>query len=953
MCPLLALLAMPSTALFGAPPGGAREWRLATADTVLVLAENEAGLAMASLRAADDGHEWLGSPLPEDVPTSVRVDGVESGLSWRYEGARLEDDTLVASYRSAEPALRFRVTWHAPGRRGPIERSAELINDSGREIEVLSIPSLRLGVLHAPEATDLWWIRRGGSNASTQGGTVTEPISEGLDRELVSSPTDGASPVPWAALQEGSARGLHVGWEFSGVGHVRVTCGSHDPRAVRVEVGLREDFATRLPAGETLAIPTAFVGCYTGTIDDGAYALHRFVLECLRPPAPRDYPDPTLAYNLYLDAGGNAAREADVLRCLEICANLGFETFVPDAMWFPHVGDWRWDPARFPRGLAPIAERVRARGLDLGLWLAWTNGGLSEAPNAANVRRTPTWFSGAYPADWQPGPFYGGNLCLADPEAEAWTTAETERVVRDFGLSYLKHDIGPIVTECIQTTHRHAGASDVGYWATLGYYRVMDGLLRAHPGLVLENCSGGGHIKDFGVMRRSHYTVTTDTLSNLPDRQSIWDSTFALPPLVLQAYTYNDAYPVEGDNPGPFLWRSAMMSAWQIDPTDATKWSEEERAEASREVAIYKRWIRPILADCVVRHVLPRPDGIRWDGLFLWSPPLGRGTLSVFRPASETAEETVRLEGLDPDGEYWVWAEDGSIEARKASGRELCAEGLTVRLPSRYSCDLIYVEEATGATPPWPAAPSAFALAPAEAIGGPFAVSASLAWGASEGATSYRLVVSERADLSEPLVDRSVLLPRFACEGLEPERGYRWSVLALGPGGRTRCEAEGRFVTPALEPTPGVRFVSTLEWLSATAGADNAVLRDRNYYGHIPSIGGRSYPRSLWTHAFPDETPADVVVDLAPLGAVEFRTEVGLDDESRGGSVQFEVLLDGEVVADGPVLRQGESRRFAVRLRGAKTLTLRVRNGGDGYACDHAVWGFARLLDAGAQDPVE
>ena len=47
--------------------------------------------------------------------------------------------------------------------------------------------------------------------------------------------------------------------------------------------------------------------------------------------------------------------------------------------------------------------------------------------------------------------------------------------------------------------------------------------------LALEGCSGGGHIKDFGYIRRVHYIVATDTLSSLPDRQSLYDSTFALP----------------------------------------------------------------------------------------------------------------------------------------------------------------------------------------------------------------------------------------------------------------------------------------------------------------------------------------------------------------------------------------------------------------------------------------
>jgi len=144
-------------------------------------------------------------------------------------------------------------------------------------------------------------------------------------------------------------------------------------------------------------------------------------------------------------------------------------------------------------------------------------------------------------------------------------------------------------------------------------------LRRAFPHLLLENCSGGGHIKDYGAMARTHYVVTTDTLSNLPDRQSLYDSTFALPPLVLQAYTYEREYKVPGDDPGPFLWRSAMMGAWQIDPTDIRRWTDEERESARRAAGTYKEWIRPLLRDVKVHHILPRPDGVHWDGLFFWT----------------------------------------------------------------------------------------------------------------------------------------------------------------------------------------------------------------------------------------------------------------------------------------------------------------------------------------------
>ncbi len=215
----------------------------------------------------------------------------------------------------------------------------------------------------------------------------------------------------------------------------------------------------------------------------------------------------------------------------------------------------------------------------------------------------------------------------------------------------------------------------MSYWSTMGYYQVQEKLSQKFPDLALEGCSGGGHIKDFGYIRHVHYIVTTDTLSSLPDRQSLYDSTFALPPAVLQAYTYENQYNQDADRPLPYLWRSAMMGAWQIDPTKSVDWTPAERAEVKQATAIYKSWIRPILRDVEVHHILPRPDGFHWDGMFYWSPGLKRGTLYIFRPNNDQAEQWVRLRGLQPATRYRVRSQDGSVTEETRSGAELMKTG--------------------------------------------------------------------------------------------------------------------------------------------------------------------------------------------------------------------------------------------------------------------------------------
>jgi tRNA A37 N6-isopentenylltransferase MiaA len=135
------------------------------------------------------------------------------------------------------------------------------------------------------------------------------------------------------------------------------------------------------------------------------------------------------------------------------------------------------------------------------------------------------------------------------------------------------------------------------------------------------------------------------------------------------------------------------MSQWQIDPTHSATWTPEQRAKVRRATEIYKSWIRPILQDVQVHHILPRPDGYHWDGMFYWSPSMKRGTLYIFRPNNDEKTKHISLAGLAPNAKYKVRTEDGSTLQTTYSGTELMSTGLNIVLPGKYTSDLVYLEE--------------------------------------------------------------------------------------------------------------------------------------------------------------------------------------------------------------------------------------------------------------------
>jgi hypothetical protein len=352
-------------------------------------------------------------------------------------------------------------------------------------------------------------------------------------------------------------------------------------------------------------------------------------------------------------------------------------------------------------------------------------------------------------------------------------------------------------------------------------------------------------------------------------------------------------------------------------------------------------------------HVLPRPDDKRWDGIEYFDPVSRQGAMYIFRPDNPENRQVVKLKGLNPKAKYWLWGEDSSVALQQASGDELMQQGLVVTLPQTFSSDIIFLREASLGKPEGLLPPDEFKLISAKPASEPFAITAELAWEPSKNARSYCVSVSDTADFAGSVASGTSATPSIMLSHLPPTRTLYWKVEAVSPAGtRSNAGGPGTFVTPESH-FKGVTFASDLPWTKATAGAETAVHRDTTFTGRPLAINAKRYPKGLWTHAFNDSTPADIEFDISGKNYSTFKATVGLDDQGERGSVQFEVLVEGVKKAESPVILPKKTHEIVVDVRQVKRVTLRVLNSGDGYTCDHAVWGFARFIEAGVDDSLE
>jgi len=176
------------------------------------------------------------------------------------------------------------------------------------------------------------------------------------------------------------------------------------------------------------------------------------------------------------------------------------------------------------------------------------------------------------------------------------------------------------------------------------------------------------------------------------------------------------------------------------------------------------------------------------------------------------------------------------------------------------------------------------------------------------------------------------------------ENGFAFALLAsdgwegvYGNGALTSRRRTGfvMFLAGPRNETFDEVYLDTLDLTSMTCGAGRSPAKNHTVEKGGPLVvAGTNYVRGVGVHA-----PSEFTYLLGGAGA-RFTAVVGADDDTKGGgaSVNFQVLADGRIVYDSGTLRQGESKTVDVSLAGCDMVTLRVTDGGDGQAWDHADW---------------
>jgi alpha-galactosidase len=363
-----------------------------------------------------------------------------------------------------------------------------------------------------------------------------------------------------------------------------------------------------------------------------------------------------------------------LIQLAELAADLGVERYVLDDGWFTgrrddtsSLGDWSVDDELFPDGLTPLVKAVRELGMEFGLWFE---------PEMVNIdsdlaRAHPDWIMGTHAG---PGPPSRNQhvLDLANPQAWNHIIGLISDLVDEYDIAYIKWDHNRPVVGAGHGPDRTPGVRG----QTLATYRMMEELVRRHPSLEIESCSGGGGRLDLGIMEYASRAWLSDCIdAHERHRMVLW--TGALLPLELMG-THIGAEHDHTTGRTHTLDFRAGTAAWghMGIEWDLTTLDQAQREQLAEWIHFYKRF-RGLLHSGRVVHADSLNSALQLEGVVSTDGQQGLFRLSALDLPDRLPAGRVPLPGLDPDTTYQVTAVSPAASAFKLSPPFWFPDGVT------------------------------------------------------------------------------------------------------------------------------------------------------------------------------------------------------------------------------------------------------------------------------------
>lgn len=380
-----------------------------------------------------------------------------------------------------------------------ITRSTKLINTSGKDVELKRLMSMQLDF----DASDFVmttftgeWVRE------MKRSRVQVSTGKFVNSTYAGASSSRANPFFMLGKEHtsedaGECYGFNLIYsgnhyecvEVSGYGKTRVITGVNP-----------QSFSWKMEPGGTFEAPEAVMTYSHEGYNGMSQHMHAFVREHIVRGEWKYKARPVLLNSW--EAAYFKINEHKLLSLARAGKELGIELFVMDDGWFgtrnddtQALGDWEVNTKKLPGGVKRLAEKVRALGMDFGIWVE---------PEMVNVnsnlyRNHPEWALGI------PGkPHAEGRnqriLDLTNPQVQDYVIEAMTNIFSSAEISYVKWDMNRIFSDVYSQTLAVHMQGEVFHRYIIGLYRVMKTLTERFPHILFEGCASGGNRFDLGIL---------------------------------------------------------------------------------------------------------------------------------------------------------------------------------------------------------------------------------------------------------------------------------------------------------------------------------------------------------------------------------------------------------------------------------------------------------------------
>ena len=204
-----------------------------------------------------------------------------------------------------------------------------------------------------------------------------------------------------------------------------------------------------------------------------------------------------IAFNEYCTTWGNPSIE-NVKKICDQLDGKGIQYLIIDSGWYGNsehwwdlIGDWEVNSQKFPNGLKEAADYIRSKGMVPGLWFEMesvTNGSIHYEAKEHLIHKNGKILSVANRRFWD----------MEDPWVISYLAKKVIMVLKECGFGYLKIDYNDTIGMGCD------GGDSLGdglYRKVEASRRFFEKIRQEVPGIVIENCSSGGHRLEPSMMQ--------------------------------------------------------------------------------------------------------------------------------------------------------------------------------------------------------------------------------------------------------------------------------------------------------------------------------------------------------------------------------------------------------------------------------------------------------------------